>query len=248
MEDSFGSTAVPDIAAEKLLLPIPAYLEDHYWWAYVHPRAVHFWDRQWLINLVLLGNYKRLCNAVLDGCQHSLPGRTLQVGCAYGDITPRLAQCVGENGMLDVIDVLPVQLDNLAPKLPHDARVKLHCMNSTALRFDDACFDRVVFFMLLHEQPAEVRRQTLAEALRVLRPGGTITIVDYARPGRFNLFCRLWTSVLERLKPFASDLWSGEVEDWLPTDARVACVRRQRFFGGFFQILTFTSDSEAEKN
>ncbi|OGB20782.1 MAG: hypothetical protein A3I66_19390 [Burkholderiales bacterium RIFCSPLOWO2_02_FULL_57_36] len=248
MENSFGSTSVPDLDTDTSLYPpIPAYVEDNYWWAYVHPHAVYFWDRQWLINLVLLGNYKRLCAAVLDGCRRSLPGRTLQVGCAYGNITPRLAQCVEQNGMLDVIDVLQVQLDNLAPKLPQDARVKLHCMDSTALNFDDACFDRVVFFLLLHEQPVTVRKQTLAEALRVLRPGGTITIVDYARPNRFNLPCRLWTSVLEKLKPFASDLWNGEVADWLPTDAGVVCVRRLRFFGGFFQILTFTSDSVTEK-
>lgn len=248
MENSFVSTAVPDPAADKLLLPIPAYLQDNYWWAYVHPRAVQFWDRQWLINLVLLGNYNRLCKTVLDECQHNLPGRTLQVGCAYGDITPRLAQCVADKGMLDVIDVLQVQLDNLVRKLAQDARVKLHCMDSTALKFDDAVFDRVVLFMLLHEQPIEVRKQTLAEALRVLRPGGTITIVDYARPDRINLPCRLWASVLEKLKPFASDLWNGEVAQWLPADASFETVRQQRFFGDFFQILTLTLESTTEKS
>ena len=248
MENSFGSTSVSGLAADTSVHPpIPAYLEDCYWWAYVHPRAIRFWDRQWLINLVLLGNYTRLCNAVLDGCRHKLPGRTLQVGCAYGDITPRLEQCVDENGMLDVIDVLQAQLDNLLPKLPHDARVRLHCMDSTALKFDNAGFDRVVLFLLLHEQPVAVRRQTLAEALRVLRPGGTLTIVDYARPNRINLVCRTWTSMLERLKPFASDLWNGEVADWLPVDAEIANTRKQRFFGGFFQILTFTSSAAAEK-
>lgn len=242
MDDSPGITSVPGLAADKPLQPIPSYLEDHYWWAYVHPHAVRFWDRQWLINLVLLGNYRRLSDAVIDECRHSLSGRTLQMACAYGDITPRLAQCVFEKGMLDVIDIVPVQLDNLASELAPDARVELHCMNSAALRFDDARFDRVLIFFLLHEQPMTVRRQTLAEALRVLRPGGTLTIVDFARPDRSNLFCRAWTSVLEVLEPFASDLWSGEVANWLPADARIASVQAQRFFGGFFQMLTFTAD------
>ena len=244
IHDSPGITSVPGPAADQSLQPIPAYLEDHYWWAYVHPRAIRFWDRQWLINLVLLGNYRRLCDAVLDECRHSLPDRTLQVACAYGDITPRLAQCVPENGMLDVIDVVPLQLDNLAPKLARNARVRLHCMNSVALRFDDAEFDRVLIFFLLHEQPMAVRRQTLAEALRVLRPGGALTVVDFARPDRRNLFCRMWTSVLEVLEPFASDLWTGQVSDWLPADARIASLRTRRFFGGFFQMLSFTSDPE----
>src|ERR1700693_1985914 len=30
---------------------VPPYLLKNYWWAYVHPRAVRFWERQWLINL-----------------------------------------------------------------------------------------------------------------------------------------------------------------------------------------------------
>jgi hypothetical protein len=38
---------------------VPQYLQAHYWWAYVHPRAVHVFERQWLVNLILWGNYKR---------------------------------------------------------------------------------------------------------------------------------------------------------------------------------------------
>ena len=28
-------------------LPIPHYLEQVYWWAYVHPKAVHVFEREW---------------------------------------------------------------------------------------------------------------------------------------------------------------------------------------------------------
>jgi ubiquinone/menaquinone biosynthesis C-methylase UbiE len=245
---AYGSSAVARPEPEEPRQPIPAYLEEHYWWAYVRPGAVYFWDRQWLINLVLLGNYKRLCNAILDGYGRSLPGRSLQVACAYGDITPRLAQCVDASGTLHVIDVLQVQLDNLAPKLPADGRVSLHCMDSTKLKFHDAFFDRVLLFFLMHEQPLAVRKQTLVEALRVLRPGGTITVADFARPDRLNLFCRMWTALLARLEPFAPDLWNGHVIDWLPENARIVSVCQRRFYGGFFQILTFTSDSSSDKD
>jgi len=33
-------------------LTIPAYLQETYWWAYVHPKAVRFFERQWLVNLI----------------------------------------------------------------------------------------------------------------------------------------------------------------------------------------------------
>ena len=31
-------------------LPVPHYLEQAYWWAYVHPKAVHVFERDWLVN------------------------------------------------------------------------------------------------------------------------------------------------------------------------------------------------------
>ena len=44
---------------------LPRYLEDIYWWAYLHPRAVRIFERQWLVNLILWGNYARLRDAAL---------------------------------------------------------------------------------------------------------------------------------------------------------------------------------------
>jgi hypothetical protein len=32
---------------------VPDYLTEHYWWAYIHPKAVRFFERQWLVNLIL---------------------------------------------------------------------------------------------------------------------------------------------------------------------------------------------------
>jgi hypothetical protein len=79
-------------------LQVPYYLNAHYWWAYIHPRAVQLFERQWLVNLVLWGNYARPHDAVLDEMGDSLPGRTLQVACVYGDLTARLGARVAEGG------------------------------------------------------------------------------------------------------------------------------------------------------
>src|ERR1700682_6101728 len=95
---------------------VPAYLNETYWWAYVDPRAVKLFEREWLVNLILWGNFGRLRDAALDALGSRLEGRTLQVACVYGDLTPRLACRVAEGGRLDVVDVLPVQLQNLARK------------------------------------------------------------------------------------------------------------------------------------
>ena len=46
---------------------IPEYLHNTYWWAYLHPRAVYIFERQWLVNLILWGNFARLRDARLAG-------------------------------------------------------------------------------------------------------------------------------------------------------------------------------------
>src|SRR5215471_20416768 len=86
---------------------VPDYLGAHYWWAYVHPKAVKLFERQWLVNLILWGNYNRLRRAVLAEMAERLHGRSLQVACAYGDLPSRLLRDVADKGgSLDVIDVL----------------------------------------------------------------------------------------------------------------------------------------------
>ena len=44
---------------------IPAYLEQDYWWAYVHPKAVRLFEREWLVDTILFGNYARLRDAAV---------------------------------------------------------------------------------------------------------------------------------------------------------------------------------------
>src|SRR6185437_10718659 len=133
---------------------VPHYLITHYWWAYVHPKAVHVFERQWLVNLILWGNYGRLRDAALTEFGEQLTGRTLQVACAYGDLTTELSGRVAAGGgTLDIIDILTVQLENLRRKLPRDAPVRLLRMVSTRLGASDGFYDQALVFFLLHEQP-----------------------------------------------------------------------------------------------
>ncbi len=218
-------------------LEVPSYLADTYWWAYVHPRAVYLFERQWLVNLILWGNFARLRDAALDALGERLQGRTLQIACVYGDLTRRLLERVNPASELDVIDILPIQLDNLRAKLPADERVSLVQGDSSRMHFASASYDRALLFFLLHEQPEEVRRATVAEALRVLKPGGELVIVDYHRPSRLNPLYLPMKGILNTLEPYALDLWTYKLEDLLTRDARVKAIRKNTSFGGLYQML-----------
>jgi ubiquinone/menaquinone biosynthesis C-methylase UbiE len=217
---------------------IPLYLRRVYWWAYINPRCIRAWDRQWLTNLILWGNFARLRDAALDQLGTPVEGRTLQVACVYGDFTPRVLDRLAPGARLDVADIVPQQLSNLAEKLPPGAPVALHRCDSSDLAFADASFDQVVLFFLLHEQPEDVRRGSIAEAVRVLKPGGKLVVMDYHQPRWWHPLRYLFQPVLRVLEPFAMDLWRTELPAWLPRSMTVASVRL--YFGGLYQMVVAT--------
>lgn len=241
-------TSGPSIAMQLRIsdtLVVPQYLEETYWWAYLHPKGVRFFERQWLVNLILWGNFARLRDAALKEMGETIHGRTLQVACVYGDFTARMADRLVPGARLDVVDVAPVQLENLKRKLQHGANVHLHHQDSTALTFQDGEFDHVVLFFLLHEQPDEVREKTVREAMRVVKPGGRVVFVDYHRPSLLNPFRYIMMPILYMLEPFALDLWRQEIVSWLDKQEAdrvsfgeqvgVSAFHKETFFGGLYQ-------------
>jgi ubiquinone/menaquinone biosynthesis C-methylase UbiE len=219
---------------------VPEYLHRTYWWAYLHPRAVRIFERQWLVNLILWGNFARLRDAALAELGSPAQGRVLQVACVYGDFSPRLAACLDAGAQLDVVDVAPIQLGNVARKLAGIPNVSLHCQDSTQLGFSDQTFDRVIVFFLLHEQPDAERRATIREALRVTKSGGKTVFVDYHRPAPWNPMRYFMAGVFWLLEPFAQDFWRRDIAEWAADALNGRRVSKDTLFGGLYQKTTFS--------
>ncbi len=221
-------------------IPLPKYLEQTYWWAYLHPNGVRVFERQWLVNLILWGNFAVLRDAALEEMGSSISGNVLQVACVYGDFSQQVARRLGPNGHLDVVDVAPVQLENLTSKVENYANVSLHHQDSTALGFADHSYDWVVVFFLLHEQPESARIRTIGEALRVAKPGGKVIFVDYHRPNWSNPFRYVMIPILTFLEPFALDLWRNDISGWIGKPFGSKKLRKETFFGGLYQKVVVT--------
>jgi len=215
---------------------IPDYLQETYWWAYLHPRAFWFFEREWVVNLILWGNMKKLTNAVLDEMDLQPRSSVLQVACVYGDFSNRLASHLGQTqSRLSVVDVAPIQIRNVEKKLKGHDNVSVYHQDSTSLSFPDNSLDETIVFFLLHEQPEDARRKTVAEAIRVTRPGGRVVFVDYHGPRRSNPMRYVMKPILALLEPFAMDLWREELPAFMPPEIQPEQVSSSFYFGGLYQ-------------
>ncbi len=215
---------------------IPDYLQDTYWWAYLHPKSFWFFEREWVVNLILWGNMKKLTNAVLDEMELQPHSSVLQVACVYGDFSNRLASHVGKTqSWLSVVDVAPIQIQNIEKKLKDHDNVSVFHQDSTALSFVDNSLDETIVFFLLHEQPEHARRKTVAEAIRVTRPGGRVVFVDYHGPKRSNPMRYVMKPILAMLEPFAMDLWREELPAFMPPEIKPEQISSSFYFGGLYQ-------------
>ncbi|MDX1555417.1 MAG: rhodoquinone biosynthesis methyltransferase RquA [Xanthomonadales bacterium] len=216
--------------------PIPAYLRETYWWAYLHPRGVRVFERDWLVNLILWGTIHRLTRAVLDEIGTAPGLSVLQMACVYGRFSERLAgQLAASGGRLEMLDIAPIQLANARRKLKGRRNVRYHRMDASRLSLPSESYDATVLFFLLHEQPDAVRRRTLEQAIRVTRPGGKVIVVDYHGPSRFNPMRYLMHPVLNWLEPYALDLWRHPLKAFLPRGSEPSDTATRLYFGSLYQ-------------
>lgn len=230
---------------KHFLKSTPEYLARYYWWAYLWPRSVWFFDHQPIINAILFGQYNRLLQQTLAELATTDHHRVLQLTCVYGKLTPNLIKAV-HPAPLHITDVACVQLALAKSKATENRDLLSTRMNAEYLGYQSNVFSTVVLFFLLHEMPPEARAHTLSEAIRVLAPGGSLLITEYAELPRRHLLYRFFPTrwLTTKLEPFLNGFWHENMADVLQQQAirqekTITQLNHTAIFNNFYRVTSF---------
>ena len=105
--------------------------------------------------------------------------RILDLGCSFGGLTMALRQAYP-----DATEVVGIDISAAALRWAHltaeerGLPIAFEQRDATATGYPDGSFDLISGFLLLHELSTEVLDTVMAEAYRLLRPGGHIRFLD----------------------------------------------------------------------
>jgi len=224
---------------------VPWYLARHYWWAYLWKRSIWFFDHQPIINAILFGNYRKLQAMTLPHLTTNPAHRVLQLTCVYGELTGKLLERLPQGMFL--VDACTAQMQ-LAQSKTASIWHPLHCvrLNAESLSFADNSFDQIIVFFLFHEMPHDARERTIAEIARVLRPGGSIILTEYAPLPEKHLLYRfpLTRWIISKLEPFLPDFWLHDIRRSLDDALRkhgksVSNENHADCFNRFYRVTSF---------
>ncbi len=210
--------------------PLPEYLVNTYTWAYLTPASLFLLDNPLVLTAILWGNLPRL---VRVACAEVTPGqRILQAANVYGHLSAELAEAVGADGRLEVVDIAPIQVEHCRRKLEKFPQARVR--RADAANPGGGLYDVVFCFFLLREIPDDKKRAVVDGLLGAVRPGGKIVFVDYHAAAPWHPLRGLMRLVFRTLEPYAFGLIEGEIEDFA-TAPGTFTWRKETFFGGLYQ-------------
>ena len=222
----------------------PASATAHVYPIYSNMRLIRLVDFQPLISAILLFQYHRLVARIVDEITLTdLAGRkALITSCAFGDMIPRVvdAAIAANADEVLVVDIIANELLHANSKLgDRDGKVCMIEDNATRMHLADGEVTVNVVFFLLHELPDPLKVRALAEAGRVLAPGGKLMIAEFHRPDAWPLRALSWI-YFKVFEPLGLALWSSHDPIALLDAMGSWHCERTTCFHGNFQVVVAT--------
>ncbi len=136
--------------------------------------------------ICLLNKQAEYDRTILDTLAPQPTDKILDIGCGTGVLCQMIAQRLQpENGgTVTGIDAAGKMIE-VARKKRGSGHCHFEAMAAENLIFPDESFDGVVSSLFYHHVPLDLKKQSLAEAFRVLKSGGKLVIADMHTPTTF---------------------------------------------------------------
>ena len=112
------------------------------------------------------------------------PGSTVaDVGCGAGYFAFRLSRAVGPAGKVYAVDINAKAVAKLQAEAEkeHLTNIKTIVSDPRDTKLPFECADLVLICDVLHEAPKEQRLPLIKDAVRALKPGGFLFLIDYRK-------------------------------------------------------------------
>lgn len=166
----------------------------------------------------------------------------VDIGCGHG----RLSAALSAKGFA-VTGIDPQQAAVTAARMAVPS-ARFEAAGAEALPFPDASFDAAIFLNSLHHVPEKLMRPALREAIRVLRPGQPLIIVEPVAEGTFFEVMRPVEDETAIRAAAASAIAGAQADGEVKVAAWIAYDRVTWFAGvqGFIDGLIAVDPARAE--
>jgi ubiquinone/menaquinone biosynthesis C-methylase UbiE len=183
-------------------------------------RTIHSWARYYdlVLGIISLGREGKFRQAALDLVDLEPGMKILDVGCGTGSLTLAAKQRTGSDGMVVGIDPSSNMVKlarEKAAKKQVEAAFQVGVIEK--LDFPDDQFDLVLSSMMMHHLPGELKKTGLSEVRRVLKPNGTLLIIELD-PGSLSLASLIHghksqlSAELEHIRGYLESMDFGSIE------------------------------------
>ena len=137
---------------------------------------------QWLYNLISraaalsVGGEQQFRHLPLRGLMITQETTVLDLCCGSGQTTQLLCKY---SHQVTGLDASPRSIEQATKQVPQATFIEAW---AEAMPFENNCFDLVHTSVAMHEMNHEQRQTIFQEVFRVLKPGGTLTLIDFHAP------------------------------------------------------------------
>lgn len=132
---------------------------------------------------ITLGREDALRRMTVNLAQVKPGDSVLEIGCATGSLTLAAKRQAGSAGQVYGIDIIPGMIE-VSRKKAEQASLDITFQegNIQDIPFEDEKFDVVMCSFMIFHMSEQVRNRGIREIFRVLKPGGSLMVLDLALP------------------------------------------------------------------